>query len=163
MPIFIAFLEHHNESAFKPDICADRWKRENAQFVSEFNFTTSLPSQVQVVQPNTENLPMYRRNLSTSEKYRITERETKKMCEFMTEKSQNDFNYYLGKIKELKVAIEKNTLLAEPGTQANSMTIDEYEFNEEEQNESSSQQSAESIGNHKFNHLFMFIVLKKQI
>lgn len=55
----------------------------------------------------------------------------------------------LGEIKELKLAIKNHTLQPEPGTQANPMVIEECEFNEEEeQHESTSRRSAESIGNH---------------
>lgn len=102
----IAFLVHHKEEPFKPTLCADRWKREKALFSKEFNYATVPSSSQQMVQCT--NQPQRSRRMTPNEKFRCAEKVTKKICEIMAEKSQEDFNRLMIHLKQFRSSVEKN-------------------------------------------------------
>lgn len=86
----IAFLVLSPENeVFKPILCNDRWKGETAQYMSEFDYVTpDVPtsSQLEVVTVASQN-PQPRR-LNGAQKYKAAEKETKIICDILSEKNQ---------------------------------------------------------------------------
>lgn len=111
----IAFLLFHGESPFKPTLCANRWKRENADFASQFEYPIES-SQVQIVRTTTQQSA---RRMNPNEKFRAAEKETKKICEILAEKSQIEFDQWMEKLKKFRISVEKNDLEADPIDQGN--------------------------------------------
>lgn len=102
----IAFLVHHKEEAFKPTLCAERWKKDKSIFSKEFNYA-AVPSSSQQMIPCT-NRPQRSRNMTANEKFRCAEKVTKKICEIMSEKSQEDFNRLMVHLKQFQTSLENN-------------------------------------------------------
>lgn len=94
---FVLFLSMHNEDPFRPHVCADRWKRENAEFAA-----------------NNRSQRQRRRDMTSNEKFRAAEQVTKKICEIMAEKSQAEFDQWMQKMKFIRECVENNDLEAVP-------------------------------------------------
>lgn len=102
----IAFLKEIGEDPFKPTLCANRWKKENAQFISEFQYSAPSTSQSEVITTQSTR----RRNMQPNEKFRAAQIETNKICEILAEKRQNEFDQWFLKLKELRECVENDTL-----------------------------------------------------
>ncbi|XP_055307121.1 uncharacterized protein LOC129571354 [Sitodiplosis mosellana] len=116
----IAFFMHHDECPFKPSLCANRWKRSNVPFSSEFVYSASNSHQIVTVPNETQR----RRDMTPNEKFHYAEVETKKVCEILSEKSQADYDLCLLKLKELRVCVEKNQIpnIQSPASQVHAST-----------------------------------------
>ncbi|XP_055306078.1 uncharacterized protein LOC129570476 [Sitodiplosis mosellana] len=101
----IAFLNHYGESPYKPSLCSQHWLRERAQFLSEFAYATSKSTKADVV---TEDTAKRKRNLTPNEKFNKASIETKKICEVLAEKSQEEFDECLELLKVIRRAVENN-------------------------------------------------------
>lgn len=103
----IALFVHRKVNPFKPDLCAQRWKRENAQYASEFSYSCDSISTIQLLQLG--QTPA-RRNMNCNEKFRIAETESKKICEIMAEKPQIEYDAWLQQLKNFRHDIEHKIL-----------------------------------------------------
>lgn len=103
----IALLSIKEQPVFNPNLCANRWKREIAQYVSEFDYSVSnfTTSQLQVIQAANRQRP---RSMTANEKFRLSEKETKKICEIFAEKNQQEFNELLQSLKQYRTCVESN-------------------------------------------------------
>lgn len=103
----IALLALREEPILDPELCANRWKRAIAQYINEYDYIVSndIPtaSQLEMV---TAAGSQPRRNMTANDKFRAAERETKKICEIYAEKSQEEFNVWMKKLKEFRVCVE---------------------------------------------------------
>lgn len=102
----IAFLTECECGAdpFKETLCADRWKKANAQFVSEFVYSAPSTSQPTLI----SSQGVRRRNMQPNEKFRLAQAETNKICEILSEKRQTDYDSWLLKVKEFRGLVEND-------------------------------------------------------
>lgn len=104
----IALLRVKGQPLFNPELCADRWTRQKAQFISELEYAapSSIPtaSQLQIVQ-SLNTAPRTRR-LTPNEKFRAAEMETKKFCELLAERPQHEFNALVQSLKKFRECVE---------------------------------------------------------
>lgn len=95
----IKFLVSNGEDVFNETLCAYRWKKETAQFASEFEYVNpAVPSQSQLELVQVPTPPQPRRNLTPNEKFRSAEKMTKKNCETKISTAPNWLaNFYNGR------------------------------------------------------------------
>lgn len=117
----IAFIRHHNDDPFKPSMIPDRWKRERAQFVSDFLYSADI-AEVQIVNTQQSGASR-RRNMTSRQKFRQAESHSKKICEIMSEKTQSDYDVWLQRLKEFRHCIENDEIPA-PLTQQPIATVE---------------------------------------
>lgn len=101
----IAFLTHYKENPFKPSLCSQHWLRERAQFMSEFAYSTSKPSKADIVLSEPEKRT---RDMTANEKFNTVSVETKKICEILAKKPQNEYNEWLKTLKDFRSCVENN-------------------------------------------------------
>lgn len=105
----IAFLNYHKEDAFKPSICANRWKRSQTELLSSFAYLTGNPSKVDLIEIQT-NENGRRRKLTPNEKFNKAELEAKRICQIISEKSEEQYDEWLQKLKDFRSCAETNKL-----------------------------------------------------
>lgn len=106
----MAFLAlHDGEEMFRPDLCAARWKRETARYISAYDYTASIPTTQFQIQQSTE-VPRPSRRLTVNEKFRAAEKETKKICEILSEMTQSQFDLHLKTLKDFRSCVEEYRL-----------------------------------------------------
>lgn len=104
----IAFLIFNEEDPFKPTLCAERWTRQHAQFMSGSAYKVPSASQFKFIQ--TPNAPRRRRHMESNEMFREAETETKKICEVLAEKTQAEYDEWLLQLKQFRKRLEDNDM-----------------------------------------------------
>lgn len=106
----IAFLLLNRENeVFNPDLCSDRWKRATAQYMCEFNYVmpdVPTSSQLELVSVSSQN--QQPRRLNEAQKYKAAEKETKQICNLLSEKTQPTFERLMKSLTEFRKCIELN-------------------------------------------------------
>lgn len=95
-----AFWVLNEKNTFRPTLCNKRWLLENNKFSGGYNYIVNEPttSQVEVEVRVREREPQ---RMSQIAKYRKADAKLKKICQIVSEKSQNKFDQYMETIDKL--------------------------------------------------------------
>lgn len=106
----IALRLNKEKPVFDPELCGFRWTKENAKFISEYDYAVPncSSSQLQIIQATNQNQPT--RKMTPNDKFRAAEKETKKICEIYAEKSQDEYDLLMKCLKVFRTCVENNQI-----------------------------------------------------